>query len=110
MEPGTAFATYATEPEENILMTTSMRPSITCADAMRRLWEYLDRALPALEEHELRRHLAECAGCRNHAAFERRLLEEIAAVRPEHDALLALRNRIAAALAKEGGPRNPDDA
>ena len=76
-----------------------MRPVISCAAAMRRLWEYLDRTLPEAEARDVRRHLAACACCRPHVAFERRLLDEIAAVRPEPEQLAALRDRIAVALA-----------
>jgi hypothetical protein len=66
---------------------------------MRRLWEYLDRELSEADAEDVRQHLADCGRCRPHATFEQRLLDEIAAVRPEHDDLAALRDRMAAALA-----------
>lgn len=74
-------------------------PALPCADTMRRVWEYLDGALPEAHAGAVRQHLAECASCRAHEVFERRLLHEIAAVRREHANLAAVRDRIAAALA-----------
>ena len=84
--------------------------AISCADAMRRLWEYLDEALPEADEEVVRQHLAECAGCRAHERFERRLLAEIAAIRYEHGDLPALRDRIAAALGSENARVDRSDA
>ena len=34
-----------------------------CADALDRLWEYLDAELGALDAETVRMHLAECEGC-----------------------------------------------
>ena len=34
-----------------------------CADALDRLWEYLDSELGALDAETVRAHLAECQGC-----------------------------------------------
>ena len=34
-----------------------------CADALDRLWEYLDAELGALDSEAVRAHLAECQGC-----------------------------------------------
>lgn len=70
-------------------------------DVLRRLWEYLDDELPEAEAEQMRHHLAECPTCGPHAAFERRLLDRIAAVRPEYGELGAVRARIAALLARE---------
>ena len=41
----------------------SMTDRLECAQVERRLWEYLDGALPAKEAAALRAHLAGCAGC-----------------------------------------------
>jgi anti-sigma factor (TIGR02949 family) len=40
-----------------------MTEPIDCAQVERRLWEYLDGALPAKEAAAVRAHLAGCAGC-----------------------------------------------
>jgi anti-sigma factor RsiW len=82
---------------------TEPTPLISCTDAMRRLWEYLDRALPDLETAEVGRHLAECARCRPHAAFERRLLDEIVAIRPEPGELSSVKRRLGEVFANERG-------
>lgn len=84
--------------------------ALSCADAMRRLWQYLDEALPEADEKDVRQHIEECARCRAHEVFERRLLAEIAAVRYEHGELAALRDRIAAALGSENARVDRRDA
>lgn len=67
-------------------MTTQVQPyPIDCESAMRRLWEYLDGALPDADAAAIRAHVAECAGCRAHTEFERGLLDRITAAREEHD-------------------------
>jgi anti-sigma factor (TIGR02949 family) len=40
-----------------------MTGRMDCAQVERRLWEYLDGALPAEEAAAVRRHLERCAGC-----------------------------------------------
>jgi anti-sigma factor (TIGR02949 family) len=40
-----------------------MTDRFDCAEVERRLWEYLDGALPAKEAAAVRVHLAGCAGC-----------------------------------------------
>ena len=69
-----------------------------CNRAMQRLWEYLDEELPRAEEECMRHHLTQCPTCGPHAAFERRLLDRIAAVRPRCDDTAAVRRRITARL------------
>jgi mycothiol system anti-sigma-R factor len=49
----------------------------TCQEALARLFEYLDRALPPAEEAAVRRHLEVCEICIHHFDFEARLLEQI---------------------------------
>lgn len=80
-------------------LTPEEPSALECADAMRRLWDYLDRDLAEEDADAIERHLAVCAQCRPHVVFGRRLLREIAAVRPVHDALPSLRDRIVGALA-----------
>jgi len=41
----------------------SMTKRFDCAQVERRLWEYLDGALPAKEAAAVRSHLRGCAGC-----------------------------------------------
>ena len=44
-------------------MLGSMTERLDCAQVERRLWEYLDGALPAKEADAVRAHLAGCSGC-----------------------------------------------
>ena len=44
-------------------MLGSMTDQLDCAQVERRLWEYLDGALPAKEAAAVREHLAGCSGC-----------------------------------------------
>jgi hypothetical protein len=67
---------------------------------MQRLWEYLDEELPLAETECMRHHLAKCPMCGPHAAFERRLLDRIAAVKPGCADTAAVRRRIIATLAR----------
>jgi hypothetical protein len=74
-------------------------PGYGCADSQVRLWEYLDDELPTDESQAVAFHVAGCTECGPHAVFARKLLERIAAVRPEEGDLTALRNRIAGVFA-----------
>lgn len=66
---------------------------------MQRLWEHLDDELPLAEAECMRHHLAKCPMCGPHAAFEQRLLDRIAAVKPRCADTAAVRRRIIAMLA-----------
>ncbi len=46
---------------------------IPCAEAVRQLWEYLDRALPAGDHARVERHLAFCRRCCGELEFAREL-------------------------------------
>jgi len=49
----------------------------TCADALARLYEYLDHELLPRERAPIEQHLAVCEGCRRRYEFDGRLLERI---------------------------------
>ena len=91
-------------------MSTATQLPPLCADCLRRLWDYLDDELPETEAREMRDHVPGCPRCGPHAAFERRLLDRIRAVRPEPGDLGALRDRIAAVLAIEHHRPHQTDA
>ena len=44
---------------------------ITCSDAVRQLWEYLDRALDAQERERIEEHLGLCLRCCGEVEFAR---------------------------------------
>ena len=48
---------------ENDLSAASGSCGNNCADALDRLWEYLDAELGALDAETVRAHLSECEGC-----------------------------------------------
>jgi len=73
-----------------------------CEQAVRALWDYLDSALDALKMAVIDDHLARCAPCREHAQFERTLIDRIRGIRREHDDPSALRVRVLAALHDAG--------
>jgi anti-sigma factor (TIGR02949 family) len=55
--------------------------TLDCESAMRRLWEYLDSALPEPDLAAIRTHVEACASCREHMEFERWLLAAVRAAR-----------------------------
>jgi mycothiol system anti-sigma-R factor len=76
-----------------------------CEEAVRALWDYLDRALDAPKMAVIDDHLAQCAPCREHARFERALIERIRGLRREHHDPVALRVRVLASLRDAGFAR-----
>ena len=48
---------------ENDLSATAGNCGNNCADALDRLWEYLDAELGAPDAETVRAHLSECEGC-----------------------------------------------
>jgi anti-sigma factor (TIGR02949 family) len=52
---------------------------ITCAEAFRRLDDYLDRELSAHEAAEVEAHLRTCAACAREYSFEASVLNDVRA-------------------------------
>lgn len=69
-----------------------------CEAVVRALWDYLDRELGEADLAAIDAHLAVCEKCRAHAEFERRLIDEIRALRAQHDAPDTLRARLLAVV------------
>ncbi len=76
-----------------------------CEEAIRALWDYLDRTLDAPKMAVIDDHLAKCAPCRAHVEFERTLIDRIRGLRREHHNPVALRVRVLAALHDAGFAR-----
>jgi anti-sigma factor (TIGR02949 family) len=74
-------------------MSTPIVPA-DCQTVVRALWDYLDHQLDEPQMTAIDAHLAECANCRAHSVFERRLVDEIRAARSEHDDPAELRTRV----------------
>ncbi len=64
-----------------------------CREAVRRLWDFLDRELSEVEARAVDAHLEECNQCPGHFKFERAFLAAVRNARDERVASPALRNR-----------------
>ena len=75
----------------------------TCAEAFRRLDDYLDRELSAEEMELVREHLEVCAGCASEFEFEASVLRGVRAKLRQIDVPADLQARVLAALEAERG-------
>ncbi len=55
----------------------SNNTDISCEEALRRLFAYLDRELDAHAHDEMERHISRCRGCFSRVEFEKRLQERL---------------------------------
>lgn len=79
---------------------------LTCAEAFRRLDDFLDRELGPEERARVERHLESCVACAREFRFEAALLEELRAKLSRVRVPEGLVARIRARLDAEGeGPR-----
>ena len=51
--------------------------TISCEEALRRVFEYLDHALKESEHCQIEDHLSKCRSCYSRVEFERRLKEHL---------------------------------
>ena len=82
-------------------------PEFDCEQTVRRLWDYLDAELGAVDLAAVDAHLAACDRCPPHFEFERRFLETVRAARnatltPAPARTRALRERVLTMLATDG--------
>ena len=84
-------------------------PVFSCLETVRRLWDYLDRELSAEDMQAIDAHLAECAKCPPHFAFEQAFLLAVNAAQSQTPAGNDLRSRVRAALGLDAdGAPSPD--
>ena len=76
----------------------------TCEEVFKRLDDYLDRELAAEEVPLVREHLETCAACASEYRFESRVLEDLKGKLRRIRAPGGLVSRVAALLARDGGP------
>jgi anti-sigma factor (TIGR02949 family) len=73
-----------------------------CESVVRQLWPYLDAKVDEAERERIITHLEKCARCASHMDFARAFLEAVGRFGPQATVNDALRNRVVAALAREG--------
>lgn len=87
-------------------MTTPAKPEVkapmSCDEAVRVLWDYLDTELDDALRERVREHLLECAHCREQYTFEGNFLRAVGNLMDEPLDTSALRARILAALRARG--------
>ena len=76
----------------------------TCAEAFRRLDDYLDRELGAEEMQLVREHFEICAGCAREFNYEASVLDNVRSKLRQLDVPEALRARVAAMLQRGDEP------
>lgn len=95
-----------------IVSGTPGQPVFDCEQTVRRLWDYLDGELDTIDLTAIDAHLAECAPCANHYAFERHFLDVVRAARAGASAgdvfRSAMRERVVSALIASGELAAPD--
>jgi len=75
---------------------------ISCQEALKRIYEYLDGELPAADSDEIRRHLDICEGCYPEVKLTTELREALQrAAQGQPCCPDALRDRVAAMLQNE---------
>ncbi|MBA3656542.1 MAG: zf-HC2 domain-containing protein [Gemmatimonadaceae bacterium] len=75
-----------------------MQNRAECEAVVRRLWPFLDGALPESEKARIIAHLEECSDCSSHFAFAQAFLEAVREAKPPVDEYAALRLRVIGAL------------
>ena len=75
---------------------------ITCAEAVRQLWDYLDEELTDERMAAIRAHLELCKRCYPQYEFERSFLDAVAGSVREHSNIERLRARLAESLQERG--------
>lgn len=59
-------------------MTVQQQGPITCAEAVRRLWDYLDEAISPEDQGKVEQHLAFCRRCCGELEFAKELRKFLA--------------------------------
>ena len=80
--------------------TESAQSPMDCEAVVRSLWDFLDSELDDQTLASIRAHLEACGPCCGHVDFEKRLLDELAAMRRQNSDTDALRVRIEEAISK----------
>ncbi len=94
----------------NRSLSVAEPPILDCEQTVRRLWDYLDRQLSAMDMQAVDQHLHDCkAKCASHFVFERAFLGVVRSARPINVASDALRLRVTALLTKDDFPNRDEE-
>jgi anti-sigma factor (TIGR02949 family) len=84
-----------------------MKPMMDCESVLRQLWDYLDGELTENRRVEIAAHLRMCGKCFPTFQFEEAFLRAVKAAGEEPSRSGALRERVVAAMRKQGMPDLP---
>ena len=73
-----------------------------CEAVVRRLWPFLDGALPESDRERIVAHLERCDNCSSHFAFARSFLEAVREAKMPTDQYVSLRVRVMRSLSTRG--------
>ncbi len=77
-------------------------PKVNCSAALEQLFDFLDGECTGDLAARLKAHVEHCKPCFEHAEFERRFLEAVAAARAQQLCPKALRERVLSTLRAQG--------
>lgn len=83
-------------------MTRHTGNDISCAEAIRSVWDYLDGEIDADRKERIRTHLEICDHCRDQYTFEGAFLRSVAGLLDDDGETESLRIRVESALVKHG--------
>lgn len=81
---------------------------ISCRDAVRQLWDYLDGELDDERMLVVRHHLLSCRNCFPHAEFGERFIEALSRARERHAMPPEVKAQVMAALSQAGFSKDLD--
>ncbi len=85
-------------------------PALNCEATVRRLWDYLDQQLSALDTRAVDKHLRDCKfNCQSHFEFERAFLDVVRSARPNVQASDVLRDRVRALMQRDASIPRPHE-
>ncbi len=86
-----------------------MKPMMDCQSVLRQLWDYLDGELTEARREEIAAHLRMCGKCFPTFQFEEAFLRAVKAAGDEPSRTGELRERVVAAMRKQGMPDLPPE-
>ena len=75
---------------------------MSCEEAVRSLWDHIDRRVEPESLAAIEDHLARCDDCRAHAEFEARLVKSLSELRGRYSDVVRLRENVLKVLRAAG--------